>query len=109
MEPKYNPISQTVPDAMHTVKVVMEHLLYLIIGKEDSQKVREAEIELKRFDFTSTSVAPSRKKRKNELGLAPFCIAKEEIKLADQRACFIVQPTLILFLVLFLKDQFQVP
>ena len=83
---------------MHTVKVVMEHLLYLTIGKEDSQKVREAEIELERFCLTSTPVAPSRKKRKNELGLAPFCIAKEEIKLPDQRACSIVCPTYIDFI-----------
>ena len=61
MELKYhNPISQTVPDAMHTVKVVMEHLLYLIIGKEDSQKVRETKIELK-FDLASTPFAPLHK------------------------------------------------
>ena len=110
MELKYhNPISQTVPDAMHTVKVVMEHLLYLIIGKEDSQKVREAEIELQRFNLTSTPVAPAPKKRKNELGLAPYRITKEEIKLADQRACSIVCPVHIDFIprAFFSKTNFK--
>ena len=68
----HDPISQTVPDAMHTVKVVMEHLLYLIVGREDSVKVRQAEIELQRFNLTCTSapVAPASKQRKNELGSA---------------------------------------
>jgi hypothetical protein len=45
----HDPLSQTVPDAMHTIKVVMEHLFNLIIGKEDSSKVRQAEIEVRRF------------------------------------------------------------
>jgi hypothetical protein len=105
----HNPISQTIPDAMHTVKVVMEHLLYLIIGKEDSQKVRDAEIELQRFNLTSSPVAPARKKRKNDLGLAPFCITKEEIKLADQRACSIICPTHIDFIprAFFSKTHFK--
>ena len=40
----HDQLSQTVPDAMHTIKVVMEHLFNLIIGKEDSLKVRQAEI-----------------------------------------------------------------
>ena len=39
----YNPLTQTVPDAMHTVKVVAEHLFMLIVGKEDSVKVRQAD------------------------------------------------------------------
>ena len=45
----HNPILQTVPDAMHTVKDAIEHLFYLIVGKEDSVKVRQAEVELQRF------------------------------------------------------------
>ena len=90
----HDPVCQTVPDAMHTVKVVMEHLLYLIVGKEDSIKVREAEIELKRFNLACTSApfAPASKKRKNELGFAPFRINKDKIKLADQYACSIICP-----------------
>ena len=77
----HDPISQTVPNAMHTVKVVMEHLVDLIVGKEDSKKVREAEIERQRFDLmcTSAPVAPATKQRKNELGFAPFRLSKDEI------------------------------
>ena len=51
----HNPITQTVPDAMHMVKVVVEHLFMLIIGKKDSVKVRQAEIELGRFGLTSAT------------------------------------------------------
>ena len=29
----HNPITQTFPDAMHMVKVVVEHLFMLIVGK----------------------------------------------------------------------------
>ena len=53
---------------------------------------------------------PSRKKRENELGLAPFCITEEEIKLADQRACSIVCPTHIdFFSRVFFQRPFRVP
>ena len=41
------------PDSMHTVKDAVEHIFKLIIGKEDSVKVRKAEIELGRFGITS--------------------------------------------------------
>ena len=93
---------------MYTVKVVMEHLLYLIVGKEDSIKVRQAEIELQRFNLTCTSapVAPASKQLKNEFGSAPFRINKDEIKLADQRACSIICPLHIDFIphAFFFKD-----
>ena len=107
----HDPISQTVPDAMHTVKVVMQHLLYLIVGKEDSVKVRQAEIELQRFNLTCTSapVAPASKQRKNELGSVPFRINKDEIKLADQRACYIICPLRVDFIprAFFSKTNFK--
>ena len=48
-------IDQTVPDAMHTVKDVTEHLLKLITGGEDSQKVCASELALSR----SFEVVPS--------------------------------------------------
>ena len=32
--PNHNPITQTVPDNMHTVKVVVEHLFMLTVGKD---------------------------------------------------------------------------
>lgn len=88
----HNPMLQTVPDAMHTVKVVIEHLFYLIVGKEDSMKVRQAEVELQRFGL-NRPVSPVRTtRRKNVLGPAPFRITKDQVKMADQRACEIVCP-----------------
>lgn len=107
----HNPITQTVPDAMHTVKVAVEHLFMLIVGKEDSMKVRQAEIELGRFGLrtSSTPAAPARKQRKNELAEAPFRITKKERKLADERACTIICPVHIDFIprAFFAKTNFK--
>ena len=95
----HNPITQTVPDAMHTVKVVVEHLFMLIIGKKDSEKVRHAKIELGRFGLTSsTPTAPACKGRKSELTVAPFRITTQQVKLADERACTIICPVHIDFI-----------
>lgn len=35
------------------------------------------------------STAPAHKQKKNEVAEAPFQITKEQVKLADQRACTI--------------------
>ena len=108
MELKYhNPLFQTVPDAMHTVKDVIEHLFYLIIGKEDSIKVRRAEEELQRFSFSGTPIAPTHGEKVHES--APFCITKQQIKLADQRACGIICPQHIDFVprAFFSKTHFK--
>ena len=105
-----NPITQTVPDAMHTVKVVVEYLFILIIGKEDSEKVRHAEIELGRFGLTSlTPTAPARKGRKSELTVAPFRITTEQVKLDDECACTIICPVHIDFIprAFFSKTNFK--
>ena len=77
----HNPLT---PDAMHTVKVVAEHLFMLIIGKDDSVKVRQAEVELGRFE---TPIAPTRKQKRNALPTAPFRISQEQLKVADKQAC----------------------
>ena len=31
----HKPIEQTVPDAMHTIKDVIEHFFYLIVGRDN--------------------------------------------------------------------------
>ena len=106
----HNPITQTVPDAMHTVKVVVEHLFMLILGKEESVKVRQAEMELHRFGLTSsTPTAPAHKRRKSKLVVAPFRITTEQVKLADERACTIICPVHIDFIprAFFSKTNFK--
>lgn len=85
----HNHLLRTVPDAMHTVKVVVEHIVHLIAGKEDSVKVRQAEIELQRFDLAPMDPLISKKK---SLPKAPFCLDKAQIKLANCRACNVICP-----------------
>ena len=69
-------MQQTVPDSMHTIKDAVEHYFYLIVGKEHSSgKTLQCEKGLKRFASTS-----------------PYTINKEQIKIADERACSIICP-----------------
>jgi hypothetical protein len=46
-------------------------------------KVRQAEVELQRFGVTP--IVATHKAKDHES--SPFCITKEQIKLADRRAC----------------------
>ena len=55
--PSHNRITQSIPDAMHTVKDVVERVFHLIIGKEDSRKVNAVEEEVGRCNFTEVHVA----------------------------------------------------
>ena len=43
MLPPNNRIQQCVPDAMHTVKDVIECLFHLVIGKDSNNNVQQAE------------------------------------------------------------------
>ena len=47
--PEHNGIQQCIPDAMHTIKDCIEHVVKLICGEEDSLKVRKMEEALDRF------------------------------------------------------------
>ena len=42
--PFHNPLIQACPDAMHTVKVAVEHIFHLITGKKDSEKVKQKKL-----------------------------------------------------------------
>lgn len=86
--PFHSRVSQVVPDAMHTIKVAVEHVFNVITGKEDSLKVRKAECDLGRFGFTSESISGSSKK----LSPAPYRLSKEEIAIANTRISSIVLP-----------------
>ena len=76
----HDPVQQTVPDAMHTVKDAIEHFFYLIVGRDDSKKVKASEVELQRFGASSNT------------STIPYVINKEQKKQANMRACSVVCP-----------------
>lgn len=79
------------PDAMHTIKDVIEHIFNLITGKEDSLKVRKVAMEIQRFVLGSRKRAASSK-----VGLlcAPFHLTPEDIATANSRVCSVSIPSL---------------
>lgn len=79
----HDPIKQTVPDAMHTIKDAIEHFFYLIVGKDDCSKTVQSELELERFLC----------KRNGEIvSTTPYKMSKEEKKIADTRASSVICP-----------------
>lgn len=79
---------------MHTVKDAIEHIFNLMIGKEDSDKVRTTEIDLGRFGL---SVNNSRKRSRSgrrcrETG-APSRLTTDEISNANTRISCISIPS----------------
>ena len=76
--PFHNRTIQAYPDAMHTVNDAVEHIFNLLIGKEDSVKVRKVETKLNWFGVLIESTARKRKRgQKNaasnvSLTSAPF-------------------------------------
>lgn len=88
--PHHDRTMQAFPDAMHTVKDAVEHIFNLIIGKEDSAKVRKMEMELGRFDLQveesgSTQGRKGQSVSKAAHASAPFRLTEKEIKLANSR------------------------
>ena len=81
-------ISQVFPDAMHTIKDAMEHVFNVIIGKEDSEKVRKAENELNRFGtprLDDHTVHVGTKRPRSKLPDIPFHLTDADIKIANER------------------------
>lgn len=68
--PFHNRLTQCYPDGMHTIKDVVEHIYNLIIGREDSEKVRSSEIAASRFGLKRTR--DGAQIRKKDLPPAPF-------------------------------------
>lgn len=86
----HDPITQAIPDAMHTVKDVIVNLFDLIIGRDDTIKCRECELKHgKRFGITSAKV--KHKINRNEPGV-PYSLSSDDIKLGDSRAESIITP-----------------
>lgn len=89
--PSHDPIRQTTPDAMRTISDVTEHIFKLIVGREDSVKVRKAKIELgNRFSIRSTLIEKKQ--------CVPFRLSVDELKIADDHALGILAPPHIDFL-----------
>ena len=81
MELKFHkPIEQTVPDAVHTIKYVIEHFFYLNVGRDNFNKVVMSETELQWFGTSNSTEA------------IPYRINKEQKKLANLGACSILCP-----------------
>ena len=105
--PSHNRLTQTLPDPMHTVKDVIEHIFNLITGKEDNQKVRQAEAAIDRFGIEASSESsedddpdvPRRTKhakkccRKKKLPDAVFRLTSDDIKLANERCQMVNYPS----------------
>lgn len=85
--PGHDRVANTPVDPMHLLKNIAEHLINLLSGVEDSEKVRREEQSRGRFRSawlsSSTSVLPP----------APFVLTKEHQKLANKRAISIRVPT----------------
>lgn len=95
--PGHNPLTQCLPDAMHTVKDVLEKLFGLITGRENTAKVQLCEKNFGRFLPASQSRKRSRSGSTSCDRVAPYVLTKEEMHLADQRVMSIVTPTHIDF------------
>lgn len=65
------------PDAMHMVKDAVEHVFNVMVGKEDSMKVRQAEADLGRFEASpaghgSVPVASRKRKKTSKVRALPL-------------------------------------
>ena len=85
---QHNPVQQTIPDAMHTIKDAIVNLYDLITGKDDTIKCRRCEMKLGRFGITKHLV---NKISRKDPGV-PYSLSSADIKLADSRAESILTP-----------------
>ena len=92
--PFHDPIKQTVPDAMHVIQDVAEHILKLITGTDDTMKVRKCEMDLKRFGILSTKIS----KQASGSADVPYILSHADIGLANVRASNICVPLHIDFI-----------
>ena len=86
--PNHNRLLQCYPDAMHTIKDVIERTFFLLIGKANTQKIELAEASIGRFGFKKSS----RKRKREESAQHPYVLSKADLKLADLRSKTITAP-----------------
>ena len=79
--PNHDHVEQTVPDAMHTIKDVVEKLFNVVTGRgrADTSKVKGAEAALGRFGMGSADQSISK------LSGAPFQLSHDQMKEAELR------------------------
>lgn len=86
----HDPTTQTIPDAMHTIKDAVVNLFDLITGRDDTVKCRQCELNYGgRFGITTAKV--TEKISRKEPGV-PYSLSSDDIKLADNRAESIISP-----------------
>lgn len=88
--PNFDPITQSVPDAMHTIKDAIVNLYDLITGKDDTLKCRQCEMNHgKRFGITAPLVKQKIDRKHPDV---PYSLSSAEIQVANSRAESIITP-----------------
>lgn len=87
--PHHEPLHQTVPDAMHTIKDVVEKIFSIVIKKDGDLKLRAAEAAVCRFSLDANSTSACQP--------LPFQLLSEELKLAKERIEHIEVPAYLDF------------
>lgn len=109
--PDHNPLIQCAPDAMHTIKDVLEKIFGLLTGKENTKRVQECEHNFGRFMPRSSTKQPRKMSRTESTleGRVPYTLTKAELTLADQRALSIITPSHVDFkpTAMFLKPTYH--
>ncbi len=88
--PTHNPVAQTTPDAMHTVKDAIVNVFDLITGRDDTMNCRQCELNLGgHFGITQSSL---KQKIQRKCPGVPYSLSTSDIALADKRALNILTP-----------------
>lgn len=94
--PYHNRLEQMSPDGMHTLADFISHLMEMLSGKYNGEKVLSCEKDFNRFPDIHSEISDDEKeqpKKKRKLDpnskhdvTPPWSLSKEQIKIADERA-----------------------
>ena len=92
--PGFKSTEEIVPDAMHTIKNVVERIYNLITGRQctNIEKILKSEQAIGRNYKRVTPVTLGKRKRNQEQGDLSFVLTKHEKDIADQRCNQVVTP-----------------
>ncbi|CAH1789371.1 unnamed protein product [Owenia fusiformis] len=90
----YDGLQQISPDGAHAIQDLVHHLMDLITGKTDSEKLRNAEKLFGRFNNTwiDNTKEPPAKRRKLAQPQSPWTLSTSNLKKADIRAMSLLVP-----------------